>query len=96
MGGLMDFITFLAVGIFGSAFLTIFGFLLGVFLLPLAALILLALLLACWEGVGVLAVDNPAWLAYFGCFAFYFIALFLFSRTKIYKRMNEWLKARLF
>ncbi|WP_289077701.1 hypothetical protein [uncultured Parasutterella sp.] len=87
----MDLVTLLLVGIFGSAFLVFYSYLLGLFLLPLVVLLLCAVLIICYEGLGALIEANPAWLEYFGYFLGYIIAIWLFSKTKIYKRMNDWL-----
>lgn len=92
----MDIVTFLMVGIFGSAFLVFYSYLLGLFLLPLAVLLMWGVLLICWDGLGALIEANPAWLEYFSYFLGYIIAIWLFSKTKIYKRMNDWLISKMF
>ena len=58
----MDLVTLLLVGIFGSAFLVFYSYLLGLFLLPLVVLLLCAVLIICYEGLGALIEANPAWL----------------------------------
>lgn len=91
----MNLVTLLLVGIFGSTFLVVYGCLLGLFLLPLAVLLMWGVLLICWEGLGALIEANPAWLEPLGYFFGFFFALWLFSKTKIYKRMNDWLLEKL-
>ena len=56
----MDLVTLLLVGIFGSAFLVFYSYLLGLFLLPLVVLLLCAVLIICYEGLGALIEANPA------------------------------------
>lgn len=54
----MDIVTLLLVGIFGSAFLVFYSYLLGLFLLPLVVLLLCAVLIICYEGLGALIEAN--------------------------------------
>ncbi|GAB1826809.1 hypothetical protein [Turicimonas sp. TL08] len=87
----MNILSLLLVSIFGTAFIVILGYA----FVPIFLLILLSILVFCWESVSVLIADNPQLIEVSCIFLAYTFSLYLFMKTKLYKRVNDWLKERL-